>query len=303
MKNFCEYLNIGAQEENWGLYVNTVGYSKVGPHQHYPKNEEHPKNHSFEWNKGRILSGYYLVFISKGQGMFESSFTNQTTVSEGTCFFLYPGVWHRYKPNSNSGWEEYWVGFNGAYPHQLMHKSFFTETRPFINVGLHCELLNLFHNIIETVRGCSSGYHQVIAGITLQILGVLNAASMHKEQQEDSIEGLITKAKFLLQESLDKPVDMELLARNLPMGYSAFRKAFKKATGEPPNQYHLNLRLNKAMHLLSSTTLSISEVAYQTGFDSLFYFSKLFKQKTQKSPKIYRSEIITPAYDTVHIDC
>ena len=171
-----------------------------------------------------------------------------------------------------------------------MHKGFFTVNKPFINVGLHCDLLKLFHNLIETVQTSSYGYHQVIAGITLQILGVANAASTDKEQTKDTIGKLITKAKFLLQESLEKPVNIESVARDLPMGYSAFRKAFKKMTGESPNRYHLNLRLNKARFLLTSTTLSISEVAYQTGFDSLFYFSKLFKKKNGKSPKLYRAE-------------
>ena len=277
-------------EEKWGLYVNTVGYSRINANQIYPNNKEHPQTHSFNWNKGRILNGYYLIFISKGRGIFQSAFTELTKVDEGMCFFLYPGVWHRYKPDSNSGWEEYWVGFNGDYPNKLMHKGFFTVNKPFINVGLHCGMLTLFHNLIETVKTSSPGYHQVIAGITLQILGVANAASMDKEQTKDPIGKLIAKAKFLLQESLEKPVNIESIVRDLPMGYSAFRKAFKKMTGESPNRYHLNLRLNKARFLLTSTTLSISEVAYQTGFDSLFYFSKLFKKKNGKSPKLYRAE-------------
>lgn len=291
MKNFCKYLNISPIEENWGLYVNTVGYDRVDPNQHYPKNEEHPQNHCFSWSQGRILSEYQLIFISKGQGVFESAYTKPTTINEGTCFFLYPGVWHRYKPNSNSGWEEYWIGFNGSYPSELMNKNFFNVEMPFIDVGLYQELLSLWHNLIETVRISSTGFQQVIAGITLQILGVINAVSMHKMQDMDPVGRLITKAKFLLEESIEKPVDMEMLVKELPMGYSNFRKTFKKITGESPNQYHLNLRLNKAKELLTTTTLNINEVAEQTGFDSLFYFSKLFKKKNGRSPKFYRSDI------------
>lgn len=272
------------------MYVNTVGCARIKPNQDYPINKEHPLSHSFNWNKGRILSGYYLIFISKGQGVFESAVTGPAPIKEGTCFFLYPGIWHRYKPDSNSGWEEYWVGFNGMYPDDLMHKGFFPVEKPFIRTGLNCGLLNLFHNLMETVDASAAGYPQVIAGITLQILGLVSAASRHKEQERDPVGRLIAKARFILQESLDKQVDMEVLAGDLPMGYSAFRKAFKKVTGESPNQYHLNLRLNKARYLLTSTTLTIGEVAYDTGFDSLFYFSKLFKSKSGKSPKAYRME-------------
>ena len=111
MHNYFKYLNITPLEEKWGFYVSTVGYTKINPHQHYPNNDEHPKNHSFNWNNGRVLKGYYIVFISKGSGVFESAKTEPTTVDAGTCFFLYPGEWHRYKPDIKSGWEEFWVGF------------------------------------------------------------------------------------------------------------------------------------------------------------------------------------------------
>lgn len=283
-----EYFYISPIEEKWGLYVNTAGHSRVNPNTNYPINEEHPQNHLFNWDKGRILSGYYLIFICKGKGVFESDFTELTPIKEGTCFFLYPGVWHRYKPDFNTGWEEYWIGFNGAYVNDLMNKGFFALEQPCIHVGLNSELLCLFQKLIETIQFTTSAYNQVLAGIVLQILGVINAISMLKGNEKDPVGILVDKAKFLLQESLDKPINMELLARNLPMGYSAFRKSFKKKVGVSPNQYHLNLRLNKAKNLLVSTNLRISEIAYLSGFDSLYYFSKLFKKRNGISPKLYR---------------
>lgn len=290
MTNYFKYLNIGETEEKWGLYITTVGYSKIDPNQEYPSNGEHPQNHTLTWNKGRILNGYYMIFISKGEGVFESALTEPASITEGTCFFLYPGVWHRYKPNFNSGWEEYWVGFNGYYPEQLMTNGFFDPHSPFVHVGLNKDLLVLFKNLIEAIRSSSTAYPQIIAGTTLQILGLVNAVSQNQEYDNDPIGQLVSKAKFLLQDSLEKPVDMEILARQLPMGYSSFRKAFKKVTGESPNQYHLNLRLNRAKDLLTTTALNINEVADQTGFDSVFYFSKLFKKKNGISPKYYRTE-------------
>ena len=289
MTNFFKYLNITAAEERWGLYVTTVGYSKIDPNEHYPNNDAHPTNHSFNWNNGRILNAYYLVFISRGRGVFESAKTSAAAIDAGTSFFLYPGVWHRYKPEIHSGWEEYWVGFNGSYATALMNEGFFSADNPFIKVGLRVEFLNLFQHLLDTVRKSDAGYPQVIAGIALQILGIAHSVSLAGFQDDQTQDALISKAKFLIQESLEKPLDMEQLAKELPMGYSNFRKAFKKSTGESPNQYHLHLRMNKAIALLTTTHLNIKEIAFHTGFDSVFYFSKLFKKKMGKSPKAYRS--------------
>lgn len=297
--NYHKYLHVSDLDEKWGLYINTVGHCKVDPHQSYPNIKEHPKTHSFNWDNGRILSDYYLVFISKGGGMFQSATTEPIEINEGTCFFLYPSVWHRYRPNANSGWEEYWIGFNGTYPDALMNSCFFNAENPFIEVGLNFDILNHFHALIEKVQQSAPGYRQVITGITLQLLGILNGTSLKKEQESDPILVLINKAKFILQESLEKPIDMETLAKNLPMGYSSFRKSFKAATGVSPNQYHLDLRLKKAINLLTSSTLNISEIANQTGFDSLYYFSRLFKKKTGKSPRQYRQKL---SNNTEHID-
>jgi len=288
LNRYIKYLNISPIEEKWGLYITTFGCSKIEPNQSYPNNEAHPKSHTLTWNRGRILNDYFIVFISKGGGVFESALTPPSNITAGTCFFLFPGIWHRYKPNLKSGWEEYWIGFNGFYPEQLMTKGFFNREDPLVTVGLNKDLLILFKKLFETVGTSCSGYPQVIAGITLQILGLINAVSFDQEYANDPVGRLIEKAKFMLQESLEEPVDMENLARQLPMGYSSFRKCFKKITGESPNQYYLNLRLNRAKDLLTDTALNINEVAEHTGFDSVFYFSKIFKKKNGIAPKFYR---------------
>lgn len=289
MRNYHKYLSVTGVEEKWGFYVTTAGYSKINVNQSYPPNKEHPITHSFTWNKGRILNGYYLVFISRGQGIFESAQTSPVVVKEGTCFLLFPGTWHRYKPDAKCGWEEYWVGFNGYYPDTLMKTGIFNPRSPFIDIGLNESLLVLFQKLIETIQKAVAGYHQVIAGITLQMLGLIHTALIYKEQNQYPGDHIISKAKFVLQESLEAPLNLPKLARSLAVGYSKFRKDFKKATGLSPHQYHLNLRLNKAKELLDSTALSINEIAYQTGFDSAFYFSRFFKKKNGLSPTHYRA--------------
>lgn len=290
MNSFNKYLTPSPIDEKWGFFVTSVGCSHIDSNQSYPNSKEHPATHIFTWNKGRILDDYYLVFISKGRGTFESSETSSCEISTGTCFFLFPGVWHRYKPDQHSGWEEYWVGFKGHYPEHLMTQQFFDKKKPFVYVGLNEEVQQLFHKLLDCVKSSFSGYHQVISGITLQMLGLINSIAVNDEPGTDLTSRSIARAKFRMRESIENPIEIEQLLEEIPMSYSTFRQAFKKSTGQSPNQYYLNIRLNKAKDLLKSTSLTINEIAFHTGFDSIFYFSKLFKRKNGASPSEYRNQ-------------
>ena len=295
MKNFHKYLSIGDFEKAWGFHINSVGFAKIDPYQDYYNNNECPLSQTFSWDTGRTLYDYTLVFISKGEGLFESSQVLLRKIKEGACFFLYPGIWHRYKPNPKLGWEEYWVSFKGSYPDELMLKDFFSLKAPIVDIGFNEQFLDLFHRLIETVKTANPGYQQVIPGITLEILGIVNAISKFKidNNNNNQTSRLISKAKFILQEAIERPINLEEMAKDLPMGYSKFRKVFRQETGLSPNQYYLEMRLNKAKSLLMTTDLNIVEISHLTGFETLFYFSALFKKKNGVSPKFYRRSIKT----------
>ena len=288
MKNYNKYLLSTQLEEDWGFYITTVGYTKISTNQSYPLNNQHPDTHKFNWDSGRILDGYYLVFISMGEGVFESARTTACHISEGTCFMLFPGVWHRYKPDIKSGWEEYWVGFKGYYPDRLMKN--FNPASPFIKTGRSDNLLKLFHALIEQVQQAAPGYHQVISGITLQMLGFIQAIAQYHEISSDSDTKLVEEAKFLLREAVSANRTIEQVLAKLPAGYSKLRSDFKRLTGFSPNQYLLHLRLDKVKELLTNTSLSISEIAYQTGFESVSYLSKIFRKKNKIAPRLYRDK-------------
>jgi transcriptional regulator GlxA family with amidase domain len=100
---------------------------------------------------------------------------------------------------------------------------------------------------------------------------------------------VIEQAKSLLGEQVDQPVNMEKLAADLGVGYSWFRRMFREYTQLSPSQYHLQLRINRACELLSRTTLPVAKVSERIGFESPYYFSHIFREKTGYSPRAYRA--------------
>jgi transcriptional regulator GlxA family with amidase domain len=62
-----------------------------------------------------------------------------------------------------------------------------------------------------------------------------------------------------------------------------------KTTTETAGQYHLQLRIGRAKDLLTGTALPVQQIAIQLGFDSPFYFSRIFKKKTGLAPQEWRT--------------
>jgi hypothetical protein len=98
MINYYKYLPVSEVDESWGLYVLNAGCNEIKSHTTYPA-PAHPAHHYFRWDKGRVLNEYQIIYISKGKGIFESSSCKKTRVHEGCILLLFPGEWHRFKPD------------------------------------------------------------------------------------------------------------------------------------------------------------------------------------------------------------
>ena len=147
-----EQLNqLAESEPSWGVNVVTVGHYVHEPHKKYP-DPKHPASHYFNWERGRRLKEFQMVYISNGKGVFEMENAEPIVVEGGTLFLLFPNIWHRYKPLDNTGWEEFWVGFDGHYAEYLMRQDCFDAGNPVLNMGFNTEFLNIFIRLIDTVK-------------------------------------------------------------------------------------------------------------------------------------------------------
>ncbi|GAA4820551.1 AraC family transcriptional regulator [Sphingosinicella ginsenosidimutans] len=78
------------------------------------------------------------------------------------------------------------------------------------------------------------------------------------------------------------------LARVSGVSEAHFARSFRDAFGVPPHRYHLTRRIERAMALLRETDLSITEIAFQSGWNSLGTFGRTFRDVTAESPRAFR---------------
>lgn len=277
-----KYLTTNKTDIDWGIFLKVAGFTANPPNAPYPMTQ-HPSGYHFSWIKGRILDEYQISYITKGKGILETK-DQAYEIKAGTVFMILPGQWHRYKPDPSTGWDEYYVGFHGTYVSQIFNQPFYKNSSNAFPVGHNITLLNSFKDIIEKVKDEHPGFQQQTAGRVMNILGEIVAVVKNQEFEGKEIEKRIKEAQCDIRERLDQSLNLEIFAQRYQMSYSYFRKLFKTYTGLSPAQYHLQLRLQKARDLISSTDNSVKDIAFSLGFESQFHFSKIYKKKFGFSP-------------------
>lgn len=287
---FARYLPVSARDRRWGLVVTTAGESRIGPGQAYPP-LRHPDGYQFAWESGRMLKDYVLVYISRGGGQFESEFSGKLTIESGEIFILCPGVWHRYRPAPETGWDEHWLGFEGSAVKNLMRPEFFSPARPIIRVANEGLCLQLFTGAMEAIKTNQPALQQILAGVTAHLLGLLYSARQTEQVGGNQPLAVVQSAIQHMRTNLGTNIDMPSLAQQLHVSYSTFRHTFAEHTGMSPLQYLLELRMALARNLLQETNLPLKDIAEKTGFVDEHYFSRLFRKRGGEAPGQWRARL------------
>ncbi len=285
MKDFFKYLTVGEEDRNWGLYLNVAGRAKTAAHTIYPS-PEHPSGYYFNWDHGRVLQEFQLNYITEGGGILEDE-SGTYPIKPGTIMIVRPGISHRYRPEHKKGWVENYIGFEGDLAHRFLSTGIFSQS-PIIHCGIREELIDTYYQIFDLIQAEEPGFQAVGSGLIVKLLGYLISFEKKKNFSGKHIEKVIQEARFQMREQLDQKIDLRQLAADHHVGYAYLRKMFKQYTGVPPHRYHLEMKIMGARKMILSSNKSIKEICFELGFDSIHYFSRLFKSKTGVNPSELR---------------
>lgn len=284
-----KYLVVNPRDVQWGLTVSTVGYEEIGVADTYPT-RGHADGYYFDIDKGRVLNEYQLLYITEGEGIFNSAHAKDIPLKAGDLFLLFPDEWHTYHPTGKNGWKSYWIGFKGKNVDDRVKAGFLSVYKPIYHVGFSADIIRLYEEAYKRAQEEAPYSQQILAGIVNHLVGLMYALERSMELSKDHTRvDMINLARLRIRESLEVDLTIQQVAEELGVSYSNFRKLFKEFTGISPALYQQDLRLQRAKELLATTTLSIKEIAYRLRFDSPDYFSSKFKIKTGKKPSEFRN--------------
>ncbi len=283
-----KYLVATPRDLLWGLTVSTVGREDSAPGEPYPTTN-HPDGYFFDTQRGRTLEEYQMLYIHQGRGHFRSAHGGEHTVRAGDVLRVFPGEWHSYGPDADTGWRGYWIGFKGQNMDQRIKAGFLSPETPISHVGFSADLIRLFEEALRVANEEPALHQQMLAGIVNHMIGLVYMLerSIILGHQGEHVE-MVQRARLRIRETLEQNISIQQIAQEMGVGYSNFRKLFKEHTGISPALFQQDLKLQRAKELLTVSNLSIKEIAYRLGFDSPDYFSQKFKSKVGVKPSDFR---------------
>lgn len=284
-----KYLQTTPRDKSWGLAVTTAGFQHVHAGECYPLSTP-PAGYAFPENKRRVLNEYQLYYITRGAGYFESASCSRTRIEAGMMFMLFPGEWHTFAPDPETGWDDHWIGFNGNFMDDKIRMGFFTFKNCVFRVGVDERIINTYHEILDIAQEEKKGFQQVISSLAISIIGRVHYEDINHTCSDTYINRIIKQAKAVMKENMASNQSLEEIAKSLDISYSLFRREFKKRCGVSPGQYRLELKLDKAKELLHSTNISIADISSKLHFECIGQFSTFFKKRTGVSPLEYRKQ-------------
>ena len=132
------------------------------------------------------------------------------------------------------------------------------------------------------------GHEAALRAKLLELIVYLSRAYMQTDTTEAHALLRVGHVIGALENDCSRDWKLEDLMRIAHMSRSHLMRIFRKATGQTPIEYLIRLRIQKAMHLLRSTDLSITEIALEVGFNDSNYFSRQFNRILGRSPRDFR---------------
>lgn len=212
--------------------------------------------------------------------------------AEGACVFMtYPGHFFEYGPIGNSIRHHNYICTCGPRIQKYIEGGLWAPdiSSPLIPIRHSEKFLRNMQEIMTLVQhpgNISPRAVLMFEDLLLQIIEAQQEEARHIPHQSEHLKELIKH----IHTAPEKEWNFTAEAEKLHVTTTHFRRIFKEITDLPPQQFLIQIRLNKAAELLKNSSEPIKNIAFESGWENVFYFSRLFRQKYHLSPLQYRKE-------------
>lgn len=233
---------------------------------------------------------FLLIYCLEGSGRVEYGHDNKRRIIRAGDLLVLPrGTPHHYRSNRHNPWSIYWVHFDGLLSADFVDQIMPDDGSPLLPLGIHSRLVSDFEALLDTRQArhhLASYLHS--ANLLRQLMThIALLRPLARQQQEASLD--LERIHSLMQARLHEQLDVETLAAAVSLSKYHFIKKYKALTGTTPINHFIQLKIERACHLLDVTNKGIKEIAWAVGYEDAYYFSRIFRKVMGISPSQYRA--------------
>ncbi|QEN09581.1 AraC family transcriptional regulator [Oceanispirochaeta crateris] len=241
---------------------------------------------------------YELSFVMDGEGLCQSLEDGQiksSPIRRDNIILTDGRMPHRAVDKTGLPLEQLIIIFDKPYLDKMKDNVLIEKTleekNPLILSGiLHTAPLKpFFREILNEMKAKESGKDSLIFSIFSRLLvQIIRAGEDTKKAHCD--DNRINRVLDYIHTNFFMNITIQTVAEISSLSLRQFSDVFKRETGRTFTQYINHLRIEKAKTALISTRLSITEIAFEIGYDDLSYFTRRFKEQEGLSPRAYKKK-------------
>ena len=197
-------------------------------------------------------------------------------VSKGDIIFVKKGSVRSRRP------------FSGA---NYVSLNFYADTTPDFPVLIHGAVSDTVYALFLAMDGIFR-YTRSTEDERFSLLLECLVKQLLAQLRHEAEDPLVSKIKLYIKDNLSSELSLKKISTAVFFSPAHCEKLFKKETGKSIISYLLDERLESAKMLIREGSLSLTEVAEETGFSDYNYFSRIFKKRVGMSPISYKKSAI-----------
>lgn len=242
-----------------------------------------------------MRDAHVIHVIREGKGTLEIN-KKKYELGEGDAFYIPPKAEAWYESDKDDPWCYTWVGFVGMKAEECTSQAGFSLKNPVRRINCVDEVGQYIEQMLEAYQLSYANelkrnglLHLVMSAFAedyCQNNAALGVAAAHPYPGAVYVKHAVEYMTY----HYDEKLKINDLADFIGINRSYLTSSFKKHMGCSPQEFLINLRMEKAKSLLKKTEMSINAVANAVGYPDQLAFSKVFKQHCGMSPKMYKEE-------------
>lgn len=208
-------------------------------------------------------------------------------LKKGDLFYIPPGETAMYYPDKDNPWIYSWVGFSGERSKYYLKQIGLSFISPIFRDTKSYELNQLFNDLSDKYN--HSKYLSIeLLAVFLNILYKMIIVNHEEDVILPARQTHIRMAKEFIENNYQFKIKVQDIADSLSISPNYLANIFKQELGKSPKRILTEHRMQKACNLLTSTNLSITEIARKVGYSNPLHFSAEFKKIKEVSPTKYK---------------